>query len=87
MQFCMFAAYALGLFYGAYRVSVGAYTGGNVVSVFFASIMASFAVGLVSGEHRTADRLWHSNSIVFCAGLASAEACGYLLQLLQCDVW
>jgi hypothetical protein len=48
MQFVMFCSYAVALFYGAHRVAVGAYSGGDVVNVIIAALLGSFSLGLVS---------------------------------------
>jgi hypothetical protein len=48
MQFVMFCSYAVALFFGAYRIAAGAYTGGYVINVIFAALIGSFSVGMVS---------------------------------------
>ncbi|KAL6762783.1 MDR-like ABC transporter [Haematococcus lacustris] len=45
IQFVMFSSYAVAYFYGAHRVATGAADGGQVVTVQFATLLASFALG------------------------------------------
>ena len=52
MQFVMFCSYAVALFYGAHRIAMGAYTGGDVVNVIIAALLGSFSLGLVSRGRR-----------------------------------
>lgn len=47
MQFVMFISYGVALFYGAYRVASGHYTGGEVINVIISALMASFSLGMV----------------------------------------
>ena len=44
----MYGTYAVGLFFGAYRVAAGAYTGGTVLQVLIATLMGGFSLGQVS---------------------------------------
>jgi ATP-binding cassette subfamily B (MDR/TAP) protein 1 len=48
-QLIMFSAYAVAFVYGAWRVSLGLYTGGQVLNVLFAVIMGGFQLGMVGG--------------------------------------
>ncbi|KAG2490598.1 hypothetical protein HYH03_010991 [Edaphochlamys debaryana] len=45
VQFVMYGTYAVGLFFGAYRVAAGAYTGGTVLQVLVATLMGGFSLG------------------------------------------
>ncbi|PNG99047.1 Multidrug resistance protein 1, partial [Tetrabaena socialis] len=45
IQFVMYGTYAVGLFFGAYRVAAGAYTGGQVLQVLIATLMGGFSLG------------------------------------------
>ncbi len=47
IQFTMYGTYAAGLFFGAYRVAAGAYTGGQVLQVLMATLMGGFSLGQV----------------------------------------
>eukprot|EP00775_Hariotina_reticulata_P008041 gene8041-8236_t len=50
LQFVMFSSYALALFYGAWRVTQGKMTGGDVVNVMFAALMGSFSLGMAAPQ-------------------------------------
>ncbi|KAF5834437.1 P-loop containing nucleoside triphosphate hydrolase protein [Dunaliella salina] len=41
----MYCTYAVAFYYGAWRVSTGVYTGGQVLQVFFAAMMGGFSLG------------------------------------------
>ena len=43
--FCLFATYALALWYGCSLVLSGQYSGGQVMTVLFASIIGGFSIG------------------------------------------
>ncbi|GFR42553.1 hypothetical protein Agub_g3460 [Astrephomene gubernaculifera] len=45
VQFVMYGTYAVGLFFGAYRVAADDYTGGKVLMVLIATLMAGFSLG------------------------------------------
>ncbi|GLI63941.1 hypothetical protein VaNZ11_007082 [Volvox africanus] len=45
VQFVMYGTYAVGLFFGAYRVAAGAYTGGTVLMVLVSTLMGGFSLG------------------------------------------
>lgn len=45
VQFVMYGTYAAGLFFGAYRVAAGDYTGGKVLQVLVATLMGGFSLG------------------------------------------
>ncbi|GLC41172.1 hypothetical protein PLESTM_001163200 [Pleodorina starrii] len=45
VQFVMYGTYAVGLFFGAYRVAAGAYTGGTVLQVLVSTLMGGFSLG------------------------------------------
>jgi ATP-binding cassette subfamily B (MDR/TAP) protein 1 len=49
IQFTMFSSYAVAFVYGAWRVSLGLYTGGQVLNVLFAVMMGGFQLGMVGG--------------------------------------
>lgn len=46
-MFTVYCCYAVALFYGSWRVSTGAYTGGQVINVILAVIMGGFSLGSV----------------------------------------
>ncbi|GIL45935.1 hypothetical protein Vafri_3054 [Volvox africanus] len=45
VQFVMYGTYAVGLFFGAYRVAAGAYSGGTVLMVLVSTLMGGFSLG------------------------------------------
>ena len=49
LNFVLFGAYAVSLFYGANRVAAGAMTGGSVLAVMMAALVGSFSLGQVKG--------------------------------------
>jgi ATP-binding cassette subfamily B (MDR/TAP) protein 1 len=50
LQFIMFATYAVAFVYGAWRVSLGLYTGGQVLTVLLSVMMGGFQLGMVGGR-------------------------------------
>jgi hypothetical protein len=50
LQFIMFATYGVAFVYGAWRVSLGLYTGGQVLTVLLAVMMGGFQLGMVGGR-------------------------------------
>ncbi|KXZ51733.1 hypothetical protein GPECTOR_11g18 [Gonium pectorale] len=45
VQMVMYGTYAVGLFFGAYRVAAGDYTGGKVMQVLIATLLGGFSLG------------------------------------------
>jgi ATP-binding cassette subfamily B (MDR/TAP) protein 1 len=43
----VFTTYAIALYYGAWRISTGAYTGGDVINVMVAALLGGFSLGQV----------------------------------------
>ncbi len=75
MQFTMFCSYGVALLYGAFRVSQGVYTGGEVLSVVVASLLGSFSLGLAGEGVREVVTNWG-------AGFPSSVTC--CLDRLDC---
>lgn len=45
----VYCTYAVAFYYGAWRVKVGAYTGGDVMNVLVAALLGGFSLGQVRG--------------------------------------
>jgi hypothetical protein len=48
LNFVLFGAYAVSLYYGCTRVAAGAMTGGSVLAVMMAALVGSFSLGQVT---------------------------------------